>query len=189
MWVITIFKWQESQKKVSRFILTVEVNSYGNEYRREWNIQIGELTINEMLNASQDKEYGDVDLSERSENELENAIKILSKERFGILCKGFTQYYMKKMYCRLAIFFTVLHAGGESLKGVITPQDNIFWWLLLFVGVLFLGFMGFISWAFNKMRRDNHSINELFKENWAKKALSSVSCNTEKTSIGAKSAV
>ena len=135
------------------------------------NIQIGELTINEMLNASQDKEYGDVDLSERSENELENAMKILSKERFGILCKGFTQYYMKKMYCGLAIFFTVLHAGGESLKGVITSQDNIFWWLLLFVGVLFLGFMGFISWAFNKMKRDNHSINELFKENWAKKSV------------------
>lgn len=75
------------------------------------------------------------------------------------------------MYCGLAIFFTVLHAGGESLKGVITPQDNIFWWLLLFVGVLFLGFMGFISWAFNKMKRDNHSINELFKENWAKKSV------------------
>ena len=43
------------------------------------NIQIGELTINEMLNASQDKEYGDVDLSERSENELENAIKIFQR--------------------------------------------------------------------------------------------------------------
>ena len=95
------------------------------------NIQIGELTINEMLNASQDKEYGDVDLSERSENELENAIKILS----------------------------------------IASQDNIFWWLLLFVGVLFVGFMAFITWMSHKMRRDNHSINELFKENWAKKSV------------------
>ena len=135
------------------------------------NIQIGELTINEMLNASQDKEYGDVDLSERSENELENAIKILSKERFGILCKGFTRYYMKKMYCGFAIFFTMLHVGGESLKEAIASQDNIFWWLLLFVGVLFVGFMAFITWMSHKMRRDNHSINELFKENWAKKSV------------------
>lgn len=133
---------------------------------------VDQLTIIErMFGSSSSKKYEDVDLSNFSEKQLEKARSILFKERFNILYKGFTQHYMKKMYCGFAIFFTVLHAGGESLKGVITPQDNIFWWLLLFVGVLFLGFMGFISWAFNKMKRDNHSINELFKENWAKKSV------------------
>ncbi len=133
------------------------------------NVQVGEVTIIEMLNASQDKEYGDVDLSERSENELENAIKILFKERFKILCNGFTQHYMKKMYCAFAVFFTLLHLSTEGIKELVSPLENILWWFLPVVGVLFCGFLLFITWVSYKMKQDNHSIDVLFKENWAKK--------------------
>jgi len=137
------------------------------------NVQVGEVIIEKMFSLSCDGRYKDIDLSQFDEEQLEKVKSILFKERSRILFGAFKQRYMKRMYWAFAVFIVALNTSPKWVKEVIESSDNIFsmTWFLLIVGVLFCGFLLFLTWLTNKMKRDNNSIDVLFRENWGKKTL------------------